>query len=41
MEDSTGKIQLIEQVEPQKVHKTSQRHGDKQAMQVNHIWRAV
>lgn len=41
MEDLTGKIQLIQQVEPQKVHKTSQRQDDKEAMQVNHIWKAA
>lgn len=32
MEDFTGKVQLIQEVEPQKVHKTSQRHDDKEAM---------
>lgn len=41
MDDLIGKIQVKEQVEPQKAHKTSQRHDDKEAMQVNHMWKAV
>lgn len=41
MEDLTGKVQLIHQVEPQKICKTTQRHDDKEAMQVNQIWKAA
>lgn len=41
MEDFTGMIQLIQPVEPQKVHKTNQRQYGKEAMLVNHIWKAV